>query len=130
MPSSPLRRASGRSPGTRGRAGPVDAVYGNWGSSAIDGETLWASDLSQPRVVRLRAVRSSTPRSISFPVVGLAGTWNVAAGAGGIWATTPRDRAVWRIDPKTNRVTRIAMPHLPSGVSANADEVCVTVRGT
>ena len=108
----------------------VDAVHGNWGSSAIGGETLWASDWSRPQVVRLRAVGSSRPSSISLPVVREAGTWNVAAGAGGIWATTPRDRAVWRIDPKTNRVTRIAMPHLPSGVAANANEVWVTVRGT
>jgi streptogramin lyase len=58
----------------------------------------------------------------------LAGVWNVAAGAGAIWATTPRDGTLWRIDPKTNAVERINVPFSPSGVTADANDVWVTVR--
>ena len=44
------------------------------------------------------------------------------------WATTPEDGTLWRIDPKTNDVTRVAMPHLPTGVTTSAGAVWVTVR--
>ena len=52
----------------------------------------------------------------------------IAAGAGDIWATTPRDGALWRIDPKTNAVTRVNFPYMPTGVTADANDVWVTVR--
>ena len=91
---------------------------------------MWAGDWSSPQVDRLHAVGSPRPRSILLPAVdnAYAGVWSVAAGAGYIWATTPRDFALWRINPQTNAVTRISMPHLPTCVTANGDEVWVTVR--
>jgi streptogramin lyase len=53
--------------------------------------------------------------------------WNVAVGAGAVWATT-RDGALWRIDPKTSTVTRLNLPYVPTGVTADANDVWVTVR--
>jgi hypothetical protein len=51
-----------------------------------------------------------------------------AAGAGAIWVTTPRYDALWRIDEKTDAVTRIRFPYPPAGVTADANDVWVTVR--
>ena len=70
-----------------------------------------------------------TPQNIPLPTTNdSAGVWNVAAGAGYIWATTPRDGTLWRINPHTYQVTRIAIPYLPTMVTANAGGVWVTVR--
>jgi streptogramin lyase len=108
----------------------VDNVATNPSFPAVAGDTVWAGDWSSPQVERLHAVGSPRPRSIPLPVDnGYAGVWNVAAGAGFVWATTPRDGALWRIDPRTDAVTRVSMPYLPTGVTANADVVWVTVRG-
>ena len=79
--------------------------------------------------MRIHAGGSPRPRSIPLPVNNpSAGVWNVAAGAGLVWATTPRDGTLWRINPMTNAVTRVSMPYLPTGVTANANQVWVTVR--
>jgi hypothetical protein len=43
---------------------------------------------------------------------------------------TPDNDALWRIDPKTNAVTRVNLPYPPTGVTADATNVWVTVRGT
>ncbi len=102
---------------------PADAV--------ADGDVVWFGDWAGPRLARLRADGSSTPRHISLPAHNHdAGVWDIAAGAGYIWATTPRDHALWRINPKTDAVTRIAMPYLPTGVTADANDVWVTMRKT
>ena len=99
------------------------------GLSVLDRDTIWCSDWFLPKVVRLAAVGSTTPRSIPLPVRNAAtGAWNVAAGVGFIWATTPGDGALWRIDPQTSHATRIPLGYSPSGVTANADDVWVTVR--
>ena len=99
------------------------------GLSAVDRDTIWSSDWFSPKVVRTAAVGSSAPRSVRLPVRNAAtGAWNVAAGAGFIWATTPADGSLWRIDPRTNGVTRIPLGFFPAGVTANADDVWVTVR--
>jgi DNA-binding SARP family transcriptional activator/streptogramin lyase len=101
----------------------------------VDGNVVWVGDWSVPHVVRLAAVGTPRPRSIALPVrhharcVKLSCVWWVAAGAGFIWATTPEDGALWRIDPKTNTVTRVALPYRPAGVTADANNVWVTVRG-
>jgi class 3 adenylate cyclase/streptogramin lyase len=108
----------------------VDVKSVNPGHVLVDGEVVWVGDWElPPRVERLRAVGPSRPRSVHLPARNIeAGVSNVAAGDGYIWATTPRDRALWRIDPKTDEATRIAMPHLPTGVAANAGGVWVTVQ--
>ncbi len=107
----------------------VYGVGGNPGFSVVDGNVVWAGDWSAPRVVRLDAVGPPHAHSVDLPVNNsLADVWTVAAGAGAIWATTPRDGAVWRIDPKTNAVTRVGVPFLPSGVTADANDVWLTVR--
>ena len=107
----------------------VDNVATNPSFPAVAGDTVWAGDWSSPQVERLHAVGSPRPRRIPLPVNNpSAGVWNVAAGAGFVWATTPRDGALWRINPSTDAVTRVSMPYLPTGVTANADEVWVTVR--
>ena len=107
----------------------VDNVATNPSFPAVAGDTVWAGDWSSPQVERLHAVGSPRPRSIPLPVnKAHAGVWNVAAGGGFIWATTPRDGALWRINPSTDAVTRVSMPYLPTGVTANANEVWLTVR--
>ena len=94
----------------------------------VDGNIVWVGDWSTPQVVRLNAVGSPRPHRISLPG-GTAGVWTIAVGAGAVWATTPRDGALWRVDPKTSRVTRVNLPYLPTGVTADANDVWVTVRG-
>jgi streptogramin lyase len=97
---------------------------------AVAGNTVWAADWDSPEVERLDISGSHSSRIIALPVNNAsAGVWNVAAGAGYIWATTPRDGTLWRINPHTDAVTRIAMPYLPTMVTANASGVWVTVRG-
>ena len=113
----------------------VDFVATNPDSPVVDGDVVWVGDWSAPQVVRLRAVGSARPHSISLPVHNhtacprISCVWRVAAGAGAIWATTPEDGALWRIDPKTNAVTRIGLPYPATGVTADANDVWVTVRG-
>jgi DNA-binding SARP family transcriptional activator/sugar lactone lactonase YvrE len=98
-------------------------------SPVVDGDAVWVGDWHEPQLVRLSAVGSRRARTISLPVQNrAAGVWRVAGGAGHLWATTPRDGALWRVDPKTNEVTRIAIPHLPTGVTADGDDVWVAVR--
>jgi streptogramin lyase len=108
----------------------VDNVGRNPSSVVVSGDVVWVGDWSAPRLVRLRAVGSGMPRAVSLPTGNVtAGVWSVAAGEGYVWATTPRDGALWRIHPKTNDLTRITVPHLPTGVTADPDGVWVTVRG-
>jgi hypothetical protein len=64
-----------------------------------------------------RCRRGATKRGVS----------SVAVGERYVWAATPRDNALWRIDPKTDGVTRIAMPHPPTGVTTGAGAVSVTI---
>ena len=88
-----------------------------------------SSGASYVAVMRLRATGRSTPRTVRLPGhTDDGGVWSVAAGAGYIWAATPRDGALWRIDERTNAVTRIAVPHMPTGVAATEGDVWVTVR--
>jgi streptogramin lyase len=90
--------------------------------------SMWVADRGHPQVIRLNLAGAAPPRPIRFAGAE-SGVWTVAAGAGAIWATTPHDRALWRIDPKTNHVTRVPLPYDPAGVTVNAGEVWVTVRG-
>ena len=100
-------------------------------SAGVNGDVVWVGDWAAPRVVRLSAVGSSKPRTVSLLLNNTAGgVWSVAAGADGVWATTPRDGALWRIDPETNHVTRITIPFLPTYVAVDGDGgLWVTVRG-
>ena len=105
------------------------AVGGNPGFSIVDGDVVWTADWTAPRVVRLEAVGRPHLHSVFLPVTNaLAGVWTVAAGANAIWATTARDGTLWRIDPKTNAVKRINVPFSPTGVTADANDVWLTVR--
>ena len=112
----------------------IDSVAVNPFFVQVDGNVVWVGDWSSPQVVRLAAVGAARPRSISLRVrhthlcPRFSCVWTVAAGAGAIWATRPEDGALWRIDPKTNKVTRIPLPYPPTGVTADANNVWVTVR--
>ncbi len=112
----------------------IDHVAPQPVSPIVDGSVVWVGDWSSPQVVRLAAVGTPRPRSIALRVrhhtrcATISCVWRVAAGAGAIWAATPEDDALWRIDPKTNKVKRIPLPYAPTGVTADADDVWVTVR--
>lgn len=112
-----------------------DAVVTNPDAVAFYGSGVWVGDWSSPDLVRLDATDPSHRHRVRLPVVNRRGcpriscVWTLAAGAGAIWATMPRDRALWRVDPRTNRVRRIPLPFEPAGVTVNAGEVWVTVRG-
>ena len=103
-------------------------------SVVVDGSVVWVADWAAPQVVRLNAIGPIRRRSVPLPVrnhttcVRISCVWTVAAGAGAIWATTPQDDALWRIDPKTNTVTRVNLPYPPAAVTADANDVWVTVR--
>jgi class 3 adenylate cyclase/streptogramin lyase len=106
----------------------IDTDSLNPGAIAVAGDVVWVGDWSSRRIERVRAVGARNPRSVYLVGRADAGVWNVAGGEGYVWATMPRDGGLWRIDPKTDEVTRIAMPHLPSGVTTSAGDVWVTVR--
>jgi SARP family transcriptional regulator, regulator of embCAB operon len=108
----------------------VDTPLASPGFPLVHGDVVWAADWGSPVLVYLHAVGPPKPQEIVLPTRNrAAGVWNIAAGAGAIWATTPRDGTLWRIDPKTDKVTRIPVPYLPTGVAADANNVWVTVRG-
>ena len=95
--------------------------------AAVDGDAVWIGNWFEPQVVRVNATGRPGPKVVDLP--GGTGVWNVASGAGAVWATTPHAGALWRIDPATNRVTRVDLAHLPTGVTTDANDVWVTVRG-
>jgi SARP family transcriptional regulator, regulator of embCAB operon len=106
-----------------------DSVAVNPGPHAVEGDAVWVADWANPQVVRLPAVGSREPRSVSLPTgVAHAGVTTLAADAGWVWAAVPTSHAVWRIDAKTNEVTPIAMRHFPWGIAAAGDEIWVAVR--
>jgi DNA-binding beta-propeller fold protein YncE len=120
-----------------GRVRTFDSVGTNPGPGlAVDGSSVWVGDWSTEVVMRIGAAGPLQLRSVRLPVGNLLGcprtscVWSVAAGAGAIWATMPENRALWRIDPTSNRVTRIDLPYAPAGVTADATDVWVTVRGS
>ncbi len=106
----------------------VDAVARQPAFPVVDGNVVWIADWGAPQIVRLSAVGPPRPRRISLPG-GTAGVWSIAVGARAVWATTPRDGSLWRIDPKTSKATRLNLPYLPTGVTADANDVWATVRG-
>jgi DNA-binding SARP family transcriptional activator len=128
--SGSLTRLHAGTPGVQA----IAPVATNPASVVVDGGVVWVGDWSTPRVVRFPALGQGRVRSVDLPVrdpkkcTTSSCVWTVAAGAGAIWATTPRYDALWRIDPKTNRVTRIPFPYPPAGVTADANNVWVTVR--
>jgi streptogramin lyase len=105
----------------------VEGVAENPGSVVVEGNVVWVGDWSAPQIARLSAVGPPQPRRIPLPR-GAAGVWNIAVGAGAVWAAAPDDDALWRIDEKTNAVTRVNLPYAPTGVTADATNVWVTVR--
>ena len=115
---------------TTGAMKTVEGVATNPASAVVDGDFVWVGDWSAPQVVRLHAIGPARPHSITLPPRSCCfeGVWNIAAGAGDIWATTPREDALWRIDPTTNGVTRVSFPYMPAGVTADANDVWVTMR--
>ena len=106
----------------------VDGVAENPGSVVVDGDAVWVGDWSAPQVTRLSAVGPPRIRPIRLPG-GTAGVWNIAVGGPAIWAVTPDDDAVWRIDATSSAVSRVNLPYRPTGVTADATNVWVTVRG-
>ena len=114
-----------------GTVGTIDTAAVNPAFLVIAGDVVWVGDWGGPRVVRHSAVGSARTRVVSLPVRNAtAGVWDVAAGLGAIWATTPRDGSLWRIDPESSEATRIAMPHLPTGVSVTPEGLWVSVRAS
>jgi DNA-binding SARP family transcriptional activator len=124
-----------RANGATGTPKAIKSVAINPSSVVVDGDAVWVADWSAPQVVRLSAVGALHLHRISLPVRSHRGcpkiscVWTVAAGAGFIWATTPEDDALWRIDPKGNAVRRVELPYAPTGVTVDANNVWVTVRG-
>jgi streptogramin lyase len=119
---------------TTGVVKTINAGAQNPVSPVTYGDTVWVGDWSNPQVVRLPAVGSAAPQAVRLPVrhagcPKVSCVWTVAAGAGAIWATTPEDDALWRINPNTNAVKRLSLPYPPTGVTADASNVWVTVRG-
>jgi streptogramin lyase len=113
----------------------IDSVATNPDSVIVDGDLVWVGDWSNPQVVHLAAFGAPRPRSIPLPVhhtqrcANYSCVWRIAPGAGAIWATTPEDRALWRIDLTTHAVRRISLPYPATGVTADANDVWVTIRG-
>jgi streptogramin lyase len=108
----------------------VDDVATQPTDPIVDGSVVWVANWASPELVRLSAVGSPRIHRISLPTGDPAiGVWNIAVGAGAVWATTPHDGALWRINPQTSSVKRVNLPHLPTGVAADANDVWVTVRG-
>ena len=97
----------------------------------VDRDAVWTGDWFTPSVFRVPAVGNATPEVIDLHGVAsqYSYVWDVDAGAGAVWAVTPRLGSLWRIDPETHEVTRVRIPYLPSGVTAEEDAVWVTVRG-
>ena len=107
----------------------LDTPLVNPGFPLVHGDVVWAADWGGPALVRLHAVGPPKPQEIFLPTKNPdAGVWNIAFGGGAIWATTPRDGSLWRINPNTDKATRIPLPYLPTGVTADANNVWVTVR--
>ena len=113
----------------------IDTFAQSPNSILVDGNRVWMGDWSQPQVVSVSATGAPHSRSVDLPVQyttrcpRYSCVWRVAAGAGAIWATTPEDRALWRIDPNTYAVRRLRLPYPPTGVTADANNVWVTMRG-
>jgi streptogramin lyase len=113
---------------TGARTTVLNAAF-NPAFGVVNGDRVWVADWSAPQVTRLRAVGKAHPRRILLPTDNpLGGVENIAGGAGGIWATMPAAGELWRIDPRTSTVTRVRLPYLPTGVTADGNDVWVTVR--
>jgi class 3 adenylate cyclase len=118
-----------------GKARTIRSVAVNPVPPVVDGSGVWTGDWSLPQVVHLNAVGPAQPHHVRLPIRNkrlcprVSCVWRVGVGAGAIWATTPEDRALWRIDPTTNAVTRISLPYAPVGVTGDANDLWVTVRG-
>jgi DNA-binding beta-propeller fold protein YncE len=111
------------------------------GLAAVPGpglrETVWASDPTRNRVVRIDAVTRRIVRQIplaGFPsrlAADAGAVWVIARGVGGSeWAPTRGTKPVlWRIDPAPNgRVARLRLPLTPIRVALGAGSVWVTAE--
>jgi DNA-binding SARP family transcriptional activator/streptogramin lyase len=101
------------------------------GSVVVQDDAVWVADWDVPRVVRLPAVGSGPPRSISLPVTQPlpTGVVQLAADSSGVWAALPDDHAVWRIDPRNNHPRRVGLTYEPWGVAVGDDGIWVALRG-
>jgi DNA-binding SARP family transcriptional activator len=101
------------------------------------GETVWASDPTRNRVVRIDALTRRIVRQI--PIAGFpsrlaadaGAVWVIARGFGGSqWEPTRGTKPVlWRIDPAVNDpVARIRLPLTPVRVALGARSVWVTAE--
>jgi len=100
-------------------------------------ETVWASDPTRNRVVRIDAIAGRIVRQIpigGFPsrlAADAGAVWVIARGFGGSeWAPTRGTKPVlWRIDPAANGgVARIRLPLTPIRVALGAGSVWVTAE--
>jgi DNA-binding SARP family transcriptional activator len=100
-------------------------------------ETVWASDPTRNRVVRIDAVRRRIVSQI--PIAGFpsrlaadpGAVWVIARGSGGSeWAPTRGTKPVlWRIDPAVNKpVARLRLPLTPIRLALGAGSVWVTAE--
>jgi DNA-binding SARP family transcriptional activator len=100
-------------------------------------ETVWASDPTRNRVVRIDAARRRIVSQI--PIAGFpsrlaadaGAVWVIARGSGGSeWAPTRGTKPVlWRIDPAVNEpVARLRLPLTPIRVALGAGSVWVTAE--
>lgn len=100
-------------------------------------ETVWASDPTRNRVVRIDTARRRIVSQI--PIAGFpsrlaadaGAVWVIARGSGGSeWAPTRGTKPVlWRIDPAVNEpVARLRLPLTPIRVALGAGSVWVTAE--
>jgi hypothetical protein len=114
-----------------GKTKTFDDVASGPAAVVVQDDAVWVADWDIPRVVRLPAVGSGPPHSISLPVTKplAAGVVQLAANSSGVWAALPEDHAVWRIDPRNNHPRRIGVEYAPWGVAMGDDGIWVALRG-
>jgi class 3 adenylate cyclase/streptogramin lyase len=97
---------------------------------AVAGDTVFAGDLNNPRVLRVNAVSRKELPPAELPGISRAeaGVIGVATASGYAWAATPTAKSIWKIDARTDAVERIRMAFFPVGVTASGADVWVTVR--
>jgi DNA-binding SARP family transcriptional activator len=99
-------------------------VLGRPVAIAVGGASVWVTDSSGNRLVRIRP----RPLSVvgSFPVG--RGPAAVTVGAGAVWTANALDGTVSRVDPATGEVTTIRIGHRPQGIAFANGLVWVSVR--
>ncbi len=105
----------------RSIASPFDDV----GYYAVDGDTLWVTAYTEPRVAKVSISRGRVIDRFSTP--GGVGTSGVAVGDGSVWVAQQEGAPLLRLDPESGHVQHSFddIP-FPNGVTYGDDAVWVT----